>query len=381
MHKQLPRTFAVQGEAYVDIPRVFLIEEPSQHRLASLIPRTVVACVRRTPRVVAGSRSPPPPTRVMLARTVANAAARSLRTRARMLRPNRSVSNAVLRAAGAHGFREASHGQLPITASVVDTGLRSFATATDFAFSMTNATKVLPGGRKLLDDVSLSFYQGAKIGIIGPNGAGKSSFLKLIAGEDKEFDGSVWISDSVQLGYLPQEPRLNPDKNVIDNIVEGLGERWEIVRRFDEINAALETGDYEHLGGDAVFEEQVELTEKIEAANAWNVKAEVETAMAALRCPKPDANVTDLSGGEARRVALCRLLLSQPDALLLDEPTNHLDAWSVSWIENYLARYKGTVLAITHDRYFLDNIADWILEIEAGYASTLCPTLCKQCSA
>ena len=167
--------------------------------------------------------------------------------------------------------------------------------------------------------------------------------------------------------YLPQEPRLDPDKTVFENVTDGLGDKWEMVRRFDEICAAVETGDYEHLGGDAVFEEQGELAEKIETANAWNLKAEVEIAMAALRCPPADSPVTDLSGGEARRVALCRLLMSAPDALLLDEPTNHLDAWSVAWIENYLAKYKGTVLAITHDRYFLDNIASWILEIDSGW--------------
>jgi sulfate-transporting ATPase len=232
---------------------------------------------------------------------------------------------------------------------------------------MTNLRKALPGGRVLLEDTSLSFYQGAKIGVIGPNGAGKSSLLKIIAQVDREFEGKLWVSDKVKVGYLPQEPRLNPGKTVFENIVEGIGPRWEMLRRFDEICAALEKGEYEHLGGDAVFEEQVALTEKIETTNAWNIKADVQTAMAALRCPRADAAVTDLSGGEARRVALCRLLLSEPDALLLDEPTNHLDAWSVSWIESYLAKYKGTVLAITHDRYFLDNIADWILEIDSGW--------------
>jgi ATP-binding cassette ChvD family protein len=215
----------------------------------------------------------------------------------------------------------------------------------------------------VLKDISLSFYPGAKIGVLGANGSGKSSLLKIMAGLDTEFTGEARLSPGFTVGLLEQEPHLDPAKDVIGNVMDGLGETATLLERYDEVLAkwADPDADYEKLG-----EEQADLERKIEAAGAWDLKRTIEIAMDALRTPPGDAEVTALSGGERRRVALCRLLLSAPDLLLLDEPTNHLDAESVAWLERFLQNYHGTVVAITHDRYFLDNVAQWILELDHG---------------
>ncbi len=234
-----------------------------------------------------------------------------------------------------------------------------------YVYVMKQLTKVLPGGRELVKDVSLSFFPGAKIGVLGVNGAGKSTLLKIMAGIDREFNGEAWAADGATVGYLPQEPGLDPDKTVEENVVEGLGETTRLIARFNEISEKF-AEPMEDDEMNALLAEQGELQEKIDAVNGWEIERTVEIAMDALRCPPGDADVTRLSGGERRRVALCRLLLRKPDLLLLDEPTNHLDAESVGWLELHLQAYEGTVVAVTHDRYFLDNVAGWILEVDRG---------------
>ncbi|MFN8039768.1 MAG: energy-dependent translational throttle protein EttA [Acidimicrobiales bacterium] len=232
-----------------------------------------------------------------------------------------------------------------------------------FIFTMHKVGRFYPPDREVLADISLSFYPGAKIGVIGSNGSGKSSLLKIMAGVDDGYTGEARLTPGFTVGLLDQEPQLDPAKDVIGNIMEGLGETATLLERYEEVLAkwADPEADYEKLG-----EEQAELERKIEAAGAWDLKRTIEIAMDALRTPPGDADVTTLSGGERRRVALCRLLLSSPDLLLLDEPTNHLDAESVAWLERFLRDYHDTVVAITHDRYFLDNVAKWILELDHG---------------
>lgn len=237
--------------------------------------------------------------------------------------------------------------------------------AYQYVFVMQNLTKVFPGGKELFKGITLSFLPGAKIGVLGVNGAGKSTLLKIMAGVDKEFNGKAWAADGVKVGYLEQEPKLNPDKNVIENIMDGLGETRDLLREFEEVSAKFaEPMSDEEMN--ALIEKQAELQEKIDACNGWDLERTIQIAMDALRCPPADADVTKLSGGEKRRVALCRLLLQKPDMLLLDEPTNHLDAESVAWLEQHLKDYKGTVVMVTHDRYFLDNVTGWILELDRG---------------
>ena len=234
-----------------------------------------------------------------------------------------------------------------------------------YIYVMQNLSKVFPGGKELFKNISLSFFPGAKIGVLGVNGAGKSTLLKIMAGVDKEFNGEAWAADGVKVGYLEQEPKLDPSKNVMENVMDGLGDTVALLKRFEEVSmkfAEPMTDDEMN----ALIEEQSALQEKIDAANGWDIERTVQIAMDALRCPPADADVTKLSGGEKRRVALCRLLLSKPDMLLLDEPTNHLDAESVAWLEHHLHDYKGTVVMVTHDRYFLDNVTGWILELDRG---------------
>ncbi|HYB43625.1 MAG TPA: energy-dependent translational throttle protein EttA [Candidatus Methylomirabilis sp.] len=234
-----------------------------------------------------------------------------------------------------------------------------------YIFVMKDLRKVVPPKREILKGIWLSFFPGAKIGVIGANGAGKSSLLRIMAGVDQDFLGEAWPADGVRIGYLPQEPQLDPAKDVRANVEEGVAEARALLARFDEINARLgEPLEADEM--EKVLEEQARVQDAIEAANGWDLDRTVEIAMDALRVPPGDAAVGTLSGGEVRRVALCRLLLQKPDLLLLDEPTNHLDAESVAWLERYLKEYPGTVVAITHDRYFLDNVAGWILELDRG---------------
>ncbi len=237
--------------------------------------------------------------------------------------------------------------------------------AYQYIYVMKGLNKTYPGGKQVLKNIWLSFLPGAKIGVLGLNGSGKSTLLKIMAGLDSEFTGEAWAADGVKVGYLAQEPALDPDKDVLGNVMEGVAETKALLDRFDEVSMKFgEVTDDDEMN--ALIAEQAELQEKIDAANAWDLQRNVEIAMDALRCPPGDAEVTKLSGGERRRVALCRLLLSKPDMLLLDEPTNHLDAESVAWLERFLHEYPGTVVAVTHDRYFLDNVAGWILELDRG---------------
>src|SRR3954464_10720038 len=228
---------------------------------------------------------------------------------------------------------------------------------------MKDLRKVVPPKREILKGIYLSFYPGAKIGVIGGNGAGKSTLLRIMAGVDKEFIGEAYPADGIKIGYLPQEPVLDETKDVKGNVEEAVKETKELLRRFEEVSAKFADPDADM---DKLMEEQAKLQDKIDAANAWELDRTLEIAMDALRLPPGDAAVKNLSGGEKRRVALCRLLLSKPDMLLLDEPTNHLDAESVAWLEQFLHEYPGTVVAVTHDRYFLDNVAGWILELDHG---------------
>ena len=237
--------------------------------------------------------------------------------------------------------------------------------APQFIFIMKDLRKIVPPKREILKGIWLSFYPGAKIGVLGANGAGKSTLLRIMAGVDQDFLGEAKPADGVRIGFLAQEPRLDPDKDVRGNVEEGVAEIRGLLTHFDEINARLgEPLDPDEM--EKVLEEQARVQDAIEAAGGWDLDRTVEIAMDALRCPPGEADVATLSGGEVRRVALCRLLLSKPDMLLLDEPTNHLDAESVAWLERFLKDYPGTVVAITHDRYFLDNVAGWILELDRG---------------
>ncbi len=235
-------------------------------------------------------------------------------------------------------------------------------------FSMVGVSKTYPPQKQVLKDIYLSFFYGAKIGIIGLNGSGKSSLLKIIAGIDKSYQGQVVFSPGYSVGYLEQEPQLDPDKTVIEVVREGVKPVMDLLAEFDKVNESF--GDPEVLEDpdkmDALIARQAELQDALDAADAWNIDSKLERAMDALQCPPDDQKISTLSGGERRRVALCRLLLQQPDVLLLDEPTNHLDAESIDWLEQHLQQYPGTVIAITHDRYFLDHVAGWILELDRG---------------
>jgi ATP-binding cassette ChvD family protein len=234
-----------------------------------------------------------------------------------------------------------------------------------YIYTMKGLGKVHPPDSVVLKDIWLSFLPGAKIGVLGLNGAGKSSLLRIMAGEDTEFLGEAFPADGITVGFLPQEPRLDAKKTVKGNVEEGVGAIKALLERYDELNMKLGE-DLAPEEMDKVLEEQGRLQDRIDAVNAWDLDSQLELAMDALRCPPADTDVTTLSGGERRRVALCRLLLQSPDLLLLDEPTNHLDAESVAWLERFLTEYKGTVVAVTHDRYFLDNAAQWILELDRG---------------
>src|SRR5215211_3007145 len=231
--------------------------------------------------------------------------------------------------------------------------------ARQFVYFMQGLSKTYPGNRKVLDNVHLSFYPEAKIGVLGVNGSGKSTLLRIMAGIDKEYTGEAWVADGARVGYLEQEPQLDASKSVRENVMLGVAKQKAILDRYNElaVNYSDETAD-----------EMTKLQDQIEAAGLWDLDSKVDQAMDALRCPADDAEVTKLSGGERRRVALCKLLLEAPDLLLLDEPTNHLDAETVAWLEAHLEKYAGTVVAVTHDRYFLDNVAQWILELDRGRA-------------
>ncbi|GAA0613823.1 MULTISPECIES: energy-dependent translational throttle protein EttA [Thalassospira] len=234
-----------------------------------------------------------------------------------------------------------------------------------YIYVMKDLTKILPGGRELFKGITLSFLPGVKIGVLGNNGAGKSTLLKIMAGIEKDYAGEAWPAEGVNVGYLEQEPQLNPEKDVLGNVMEGCGSIVDDLARFNEISGKFAEPMTDDEMND-LLAEQGELQERIDAANGWDLERTLEIAMDALRCPPKDANVTKLSGGERRRVALCRLLLAKPDILLLDEPTNHLDAESVAWLERHLEDYQGTVILVTHDRYFLDNVTGWILELDRG---------------
>ena len=236
-----------------------------------------------------------------------------------------------------------------------------------FIYTMNRVSKVVPPKRIILRDISLSFFPGAKIGVLGLNGSGKSSLLRIMAGVDKEFEGEARPQPGIKIGLLSQEPELNPDKDVRGNVVEGVGEVQALIDRFNEVSDKFADPDLTDELMNKLLEEQAKLQDAIDAKGGWELDRKLEVAADALRLPPWDADVTKISGGERRRVALCRLLLSQPDMLLLDEPTNHLDAESVAWLERFLESYPGTVIAVTHDRYFLDNVAGWILELDRGH--------------
>src|SRR5437762_2381253 len=229
--------------------------------------------------------------------------------------------------------------------------------ARQFVYFMQGLSKTYPGNRKVLDNVHLSFYPNAKIGVLGVNGSGKSTLLRIMAGIDKEYNGEAWVAEGARVGYLEQEPQLDAKLSVHENVMQGVAKQKAVLDRYNELamNYSEETAD-----------EMTRLQDQIEAAGLWDLDSQVDLAMDALRCPPDDADVTTLSGGERRRVALCRLLLDQPELLLLDEPTNHLDAESVSWLEGHLRNYPGAILIVTHDRYFLDNVTGWILELDRG---------------
>ena len=233
-----------------------------------------------------------------------------------------------------------------------------------YVYHMDRVSKTFPGGKQVLKDIRLSFLPGAKIGVLGLNGSGKSTLMRIMAGLDTEISGEAKAADGIKVGYLSQEPELDPAKDVAGNVFEGVAEVKALLDRFEAVSAGFAEEDADF---DALIAEQAELQERIEAVGGWDLERTVEVAMDALRCPPGDADVTKLSGGERRRVALCRLLLGKPDMLLLDEPTNHLDAESVAWLERFLEEYPGTVVAVTHDRYFLDNVAGWILELDRGH--------------
>ena len=237
--------------------------------------------------------------------------------------------------------------------------------APQYVYVMKGLGKTYPPDHTVLRDIWLSFLPGAKIGVLGLNGAGKSTLLKIMAGIETNFVGEAFAGEGVSVGYLPQEPQLNAAKDVKGNVEEGVAELKAVLDRYDAVNMKL-GDDISPEEMEKVLDEQAKLQDKIDAANAWDLDSRLELAMDALRCPPGDADVTSLSGGERRRVALCRLLLQSPDLLLLDEPTNHLDAESVAWLERFLKDYQGTVVAVTHDRYFLDNVAGWILELDRG---------------
>jgi len=230
--------------------------------------------------------------------------------------------------------------------------------ARQFVYHMEGLTKIYPGNRKVLENINLSFYPDAKIGVLGVNGAGKSTLLRIMAGLDTEYSGEAWAAQGARVGYLPQEPQLDAQKSVRDNVMEGVGPQKAIVDRYNELAVNY---------SDATADEMTKLQDEIEAKGLWDLDSKVDQAMDALRCPFDEADVTTLSGGERRRVALCRLLLEQPELLLLDEPTNHLDAESVAWLEGHLRNYPGAILIVTHDRYFLDNVTGWILELDRGH--------------
>ena len=235
----------------------------------------------------------------------------------------------------------------------------------DFIYTMKDLRKVVPPKREILKGIWLSFYDGAKIGVLGLNGAGKSSLLRIMAGVDQDFLGEAFLGKGYTVGLLEQEPRLDAKKNVLENVQDGVADKVRVVERWNQISARFA----EPMSDDemtALLDEQAKVQDKMDAGNLWELDRQLEIAMDALRCPSPDADVSKISGGERRRVALCRLLLSKPDLLLLDEPTNHLDAESVAWLERFLKEYAGTVVAVTHDRYFLDNVAGWILELDRG---------------
>ena len=232
-----------------------------------------------------------------------------------------------------------------------------------FIYVMKDLRKVVPPSREILKGIWLSFYPGAKIGVVGSNGSGKSTLLRIMAGVDKDFIGEAWPAGGTRIGYLAQEPQLDPALDVRGNVEAAVQQQRDILRRYEEVNNSF--GD-ENADMDALIEEQAKLQDQIDAGNLWELDRKIEIAMDALRLPPPDASVENLSGGERRRVALCKVLLEEPDMLLLDEPTNHLDAESVAWLEHHLAEFKGTIVAITHDRYFLDNVAEWILELDRG---------------
>ena len=238
--------------------------------------------------------------------------------------------------------------------------------AYQYIYHMDRVSKTFPGGKQVLKDIRLNFLPGAKIGVLGLNGSGKSTLMKVMAGLDQDINGEAWAADGVKVGYLQQEPELDASKDVAGNVFEGVAETKSLLDRFEAVNAKFAEVDPDEM--DDLLAEQAELQEQIDAADAWDLDRQVEIAMDALRCPPGEADVSKLSGGERRRVALCRLLLQHPDMLLLDEPTNHLDAESVAWLERFLEEYTGTVVAVTHDRYFLDNVAGWILELDRGQA-------------